>query len=167
MIEVKKGLPKHVEGISRVCSEGCLDTYKGIRHRENIIRNNNIFYNHARILDELDEKDGWDGYFVALDDEEVVGAIGGGMTGQRKSEIFVLYLDPARRGEGIGTQLLNYLTDVQKEKGAIEQWVSVQKGNNKGIPFYEARGFVKRSERLAYSNAPGEQYRSWRYVRKI
>ncbi|MBU5466185.1 GNAT family N-acetyltransferase [Virgibacillus sp. MSJ-26] len=167
MIEIKRGLPKHVEGISRVCSEGCLDTYKGIRSYENILRNNKVFYNHDRILAELEEKDGWDGYFVALDEGIVVGAIGGGMTGQHRSEVFVLYLDPARRGEGIGTQLLNYLTDVQKEKGSTEQWVSVQKGNNKGIPFYEARGFVKDTESLAYSNAPGEEYISLRYVRKV
>src|SRR5699024_274026 len=130
-------------------------------------RNNKIFYNHARILDELEKREGWYGYFVALDDGKVVGAIGGGMTGSQKSEIFVRYLDRARRGEGIGTQLLNCLTDVQEKKGATEQWVTDQKGNNKGIPFYEARGFLKSSERLAYSNAPGEQYRSWRYVRKI
>jgi hypothetical protein len=31
---------------------------------------------------------------------------------------------------------------VQKEKGATQQWVSVAKGNQKGIPFYEAKGFI-------------------------
>lgn len=60
MIEIKRGLPEHVEGISRVCTEGCLDTYKGIRSQENIERNNEIFYNHNRILSGLDEKDGCD-----------------------------------------------------------------------------------------------------------
>src|SRR5699024_9583110 len=100
MIEVRGGLPEHVAGISRVCSEGCLDTYKGIRSLENITRNNQTFYNHKRILHELNETEGWDGYFVALDGDEVVGAIGGGMTDENISEIFVLYMDPERRGEG-------------------------------------------------------------------
>ena len=167
MIEVKRALPKHIEGISRVCSEGCLDTYKGIRSLENIKRNNQIFYNKDRIYRELDEADGWDGYFVALDDGLVVGTIGGGMIGESKSEIFVLYLDPKRSGEGIGTQLLNHLTDIQRENGSKEQWVSVQKGNYKGIPFYEARGFNFMDEKEAFSNSEGENYVSLRYRRNI
>ncbi|WP_449354062.1 hypothetical protein ACUL41_11805 [Virgibacillus natechei] len=77
MIDVKRADKEHVEGISIVCSEGCLDTYKGIRSEENIIRNNEIFYNHGRIYREITETDGWDGYFVAVDNGIVVGAIGG------------------------------------------------------------------------------------------
>ncbi|WP_085524327.1 GNAT family N-acetyltransferase [Tuberibacillus sp. Marseille-P3662] len=167
MIEVRRGSSEHVPGIARVCSEGCLDTYKGIRSEANILRNNRTFYNHDRIYQELNETEGWDGYFVALDQGEVVGAIGGGMTGHNRSEIYVLYLDPHRRGEGIGTQLLNDITEVQMKKGAEEQWVSVQKGNDKGIPFYEARGFKHHSEQAAYSNAPDENYVSLRYVRPL
>lgn len=60
-----------------------------------------------------------------------------------KSEIYVLYLDPKRRREGVGTHLLDYITSIQIEKGAKEQWVSVQKGNHKGIPFYEARDLLR------------------------
>ncbi|GAA0445253.1 MAG: GNAT family N-acetyltransferase [Bacillota bacterium] len=167
MIVVKRGLPEHVEGISKVCSEGCLDTYEGIRSPENIRRNNETFYNYDRILHELDEVDDWDGYFVALDNGVVVGAIGGGMIDDDKSEVYVLYLDPERRGEGIGTQLLNNLTDIQQTKGSKEQWVSVQKGNNKGIPFYEARGFNFMYEKEAFSNAEEEDYISLRYRREI
>src|SRR5699024_2805218 len=141
MIDVKGGLREHIEGISRVCSEGCLDTYEGIRSPENIKRNNKIFYNHNRICRALDEADGWDGYFVALGGVAVVDGMGGGMIDEDKSEVYVLYLDPDRRGEGIGTQLLNHVTDIQCKKGSKEQWVSVQKGNYKGIPFYEARNF--------------------------
>lgn len=140
MIEIKRAGKEHVEGIARVCSEGCLDTYRGIRSIENIKRNNQRFYNHERLVKEVNESAGWDGYIVALDQGYVVGAIGGGMIGKNMSEVFVLYLDPSRRGEGIGTKLLNFLTDIQREKGSKEQWVSVQKGNLKGIPFYEGEG---------------------------
>ncbi|ASK63866.1 GNAT family N-acetyltransferase [Virgibacillus phasianinus] len=167
MIDIRRASAEHVAGISKVCSEGCIDTYKGIRSHENIIRNNQTFYNHDRICRELTETEGWDGYVVALENGVVVGAIGGGMTDLHKSEIYVLYLDPNRRGEGIGTQLLCYLTNIQIQKGSNEQWVSVQKGNDKGIPFYEARGFTKDSAKLAYSNVPGEDYVSLRMVREI
>nr|WP_254901195.1 GNAT family N-acetyltransferase [Tuberibacillus sp. Marseille-P3662] len=76
-------------------------------------------------------------------------------------------MDPNRRREGIGTKLLNYLTDIQCNKGAREQWVSVLKGNDKGIPFYEAKGFHFMHEKEAYSNVEGEDYISLRYRRDI
>ncbi|MCA0970681.1 GNAT family N-acetyltransferase [Halobacillus litoralis] len=167
MVVIKRASVEHVEGISRVCREGWEDTYQGIRSKDNIERMKQLFYNHERISGEIEESDGWDGYIVAVDGSEVVGAIGGGMVGEEKSEVFVLYLDPTRRGEGIGTQLLEFLTDIQREKGAREQWVSVQKGNGKGIPFYEKRGFTKVREKAAYMNGEGEAYISITYVRKI
>src|SRR5699024_230752 len=167
MIEVKRGLPKHVEGISRVCIEGRQDAISDIKSQENIRRNNKIFYNHDRINGELEEAEGWDGYFVALDDGTVVGAIGGGMKDDDKSEVYVLYLDPQRRREGIGTQLLNHLTDIQRNKGSKEQWVSVLKGNDQCIPFYEAKGFRFMREKEAYGNVEGEKYISLRYRREI
>ncbi|QTN00350.1 GNAT family N-acetyltransferase [Sediminibacillus dalangtanensis] len=167
MIEVKRGLPEHVEGISKVCIEGRWAAIGHIKSPENLRRNDHAFYNEDRIRRELDEAEGWDGYFVALDNGKVVGAIGGGMTGEQTSEVFVFYLDPSRRREGIGTKLLNHLTEVQRQKGAKEQWVSVLKGNNKGIPFYEAMGFRFVCEREAYGNVDGEDYLSLRYRRDI
>lgn len=96
-----------------------------------------------------------------------MGAGGGGMTSPGTGEIFVLYVDPERRGEGIGTMLLDSITDELRELGDTEQWVSVVAGNEKGIPFYRARGFVKRGERPAYGSTPDEQYTSWRMWREI
>ncbi|CAM3951354.1 GNAT family N-acetyltransferase [Mesobacillus zeae] len=79
----------------------------------------------------------------------------------------MLYLDPKRRGEGIGTLLLNALTDIQKSKGAARQWVSVSKGNHKGIPFYEARSFQFEEEQKTYESKENEEYVSLRYWREI
>ncbi|WP_404333142.1 GNAT family N-acetyltransferase [Mesobacillus maritimus] len=113
------------------------------------------------------EFDGWDGWLVALEAEKVIGAIGGGIIGKDISEVFVLYLDPERGREGIGTLLLNALTEVQKVKGATKQWVSVAKGNQKGIPFYEAKGFIFAEEIQCFGNSKHEKYVSLRYYREI
>ncbi|MCF6410315.1 GNAT family N-acetyltransferase [Pseudalkalibacillus salsuginis] len=165
---VQKATLEHVEGISRVCSEGYRNTYKETHSAKYIERIIKEFYNHERVAGDVNyEGDGWDGYFVALDDAEVVGAIGGGMIEKGKSEVFVLYLDPSRRGEGIGTLLLKALSDIQVGKGATEQWVSVAKGNQKGIPFYEARGFEFVEETVSYANEATEEYVSYRYRRKL
>ncbi len=68
------------------------------------------------------------------------------MTKKGTGWLYVIYLDPQRRNEGIGTKLLDAVTQQQKAFGAREQFVTVQRGNVKGIPFYEARGFIFQEE---------------------
>lgn len=169
MIDILKANASHVEGISKVCSDGYWATYNGLRSEEYIKRVIKEFYNHERILKEVNNTGrDWGGYIVAVEDNEVIGAIGGGMIGETSGEVFVLYLNPERRNEGIGTRLLNALTKQQKEVyQANEQWVSVAKGNQKGIPFYEARGFVFKNEQNGHGNIEEENYITLRYVRKI
>lgn len=43
-------------------------------------------------------------------------------------------------------ELEEVLTAVQKAYGESEQWVSVGKENDKGIPFYKGKGFAKQGE---------------------
>ena len=169
MIEILKADETHVEGISKVCKEANWATYKELYSDEYIKRVIKEFYNHERILKEVtDTSRGWGGYIVAVEDNEVIGAIGGGMISKASGEVFVLYLDPNRRNEGIGTKLLEALTQQQRDEyQAKEQWVSVAKGNQKGIPFYEARGFIFNYEQRGFENTEEENYTSLRYVRKL
>src|SRR5699024_1002811 len=149
-MQIIKAAESHVEGISSVCIRGYWATYENTYPKEwieNVIRD---FYNHERILGEVTESNSnWGGYFVAVENGKVVGAAGGGMIDEEVGELFVIYIDPDRRNEGIGSGLLNVITKQQKEEyGAKRQWVSVQKGNMKGIPFYESRGFKFQSENV-------------------
>ena len=110
-------------------------------------------------------------YFIKngmVKDDEIVGAIGGGVDEKGIAEVYVLYLDPMKRNNGIGTKLLDHLTDIQKAKyGAYEQWVSVTKDNTLGIPFYEARGFHFEHEQQSYESKPEDRAISLRYKREI
>ena len=169
VIHIIKADPNHVVGISKVCSDGYRATYDETHSEtyiEGIIKE---FYNHERILKEVTETSKeWGGYFVAVEENEVIGAGGGGMVGDTSGEIFVLYLNPTRRNEGIGTMIVDAITKQQKEEfNATEQWVSVAKGNQKGIPFYEAKGFIVSHERDGHGSVDGESYISLRYCRKI
>jgi GNAT superfamily N-acetyltransferase len=168
MIHIQKANQTHIKGIKKVCSDGYWATYKEIYAKNYIERVIEEFYNEERILKEVTTSDRyWGGYFIAVENGEVLGAGGGGMIGDTEGELFVLYLDPSRRNEGIGTLLLEAITQQQKEEfQAGRQWVSVQKGNEKGIPFYEARGFLYESEQEVYGNEKGE-YRALRYARFI
>lgn len=169
MIHINKADTRHVSGISKVCSDGYWLTYNEIHSEEYIKRIIREFYNHERIQSEVTETSReWGGYFIAIEDNEVIGAIGGGMINDTAGEVFVLYLHPNRRNEGIGTMLLDTLTKQQKEQfKATEQFVSVAKGNQKGIPFYEAKGFIFKNEQNGYGNLEEENYITLRYSRKI
>jgi GNAT superfamily N-acetyltransferase len=167
MIEVRRADKEHINGIIRVCSEGYRDTYMETHTAEYIERIINEFYNYERVQNEVTHaSQGWDGWLVALEEGKVVGAIGGGLISPEESEIFVFYLDPNRRGEGIGTRLLEALTEIQKSKGATKQWVSVAKGNTKGIPFYKAREFKFIQEQISFANTEEEEYISFRLFLK-
>ena len=155
-IIVRRAEPDDAEGIARVCAEGWRDTYDGIYEPERIESAIAEYYTPERIAGEIAAPENWDGWFAAVheDTDTVVGAGGGGMTGPGVGEVFVLYLDPARRREGIGSLLLDAITEQQRAHRAHEQWVSVDPDNAKGLPFYFARGFDVRGERPAWGTAP-------------
>ena len=168
MIHICKANSNHVEGIAKVCAEGYWATYSDLYSKKYIKTVIKDFYNDERIVKEITHSSKeWQGYVVALEDDEVIGAGGGGMITDTSGEVFVLYLNPNRRNEGIGTLLLDAITKQQKDLKATEQWVSIQKDNQKGIPFYEARGFQFQYEQKGYGKEDEEGYISLRYKRKI
>jgi ribosomal protein S18 acetylase RimI-like enzyme len=167
MIEIRKAVKEDVSGICRVCSESYRDTYPGLLSRESIENVIREFYDPKRILEEVTNPVNWNGWWVAVHEGVVAGAGGGGITGPGVGELLVLYVDPKRRWQGIGTRLLEAITDELRSQGIREQWVSVLKNNMKGIPFYEARGFEVMTEQPTYSIQLTEKCYSLRMRRFI
>lgn len=164
-MEFRKAELKDAAAIKRVCSKGYRETYPGLLSPTQIEKVIQDFYNMDRIESEITTTSReWNGWFVAVDSDEVVGAGGGGFIADESAELYVLYLDPARKRQGIGSRLLDTITKDQVERGAKEQWVSVAKGNEMGIPFYEAVGFAFQSEQPAYEM---DGYTSLRYKRPL
>ena len=167
MIRVRKATVDDAEGIAQVCADSWRDTYRELMPAETIERILTESYNPRRIRREIMNPAGWQGWWVVTEDGKVYGAGGGGMTSRNVCEIFILYVDPKRQGEGIGTRLMEAITEELKTQGAQEQWVSVAKGNTKGVPFYERCGFVQRGEQTAPGTREEEQIRALRYWRKL
>ncbi|WP_211655887.1 GNAT family N-acetyltransferase [Planococcus sp. MSAK28401] len=168
MMDIRKALAQDATGIRSVCAAGNRSTYPGLLPQHEIERVIEKFYNEQRILGEIhNTSQDWNGWFVAVENGEVIGAGGGGFTDKTVAEVYVLYLDPDRKYQGIGTKLLEAITQDQLAHGAQTQWVAVAKGNGMAIPFYEARGFVFQSEEAAYDMPEGENQRSLRYKRNI
>jgi GNAT superfamily N-acetyltransferase len=150
---IRKAEPEDAEGIARVCAAGWRNTYHGIYEPERIEMAIADYYTPERIRGEISAPDNWDGWIVAVDHDAVVGAGGGGLIEPGVGEVFVLYLDPTRRREGIGSLLLDAISEQQRAHGAHVQWVSVEPDNAKGLPFYVARGFQVRGESPAWGKA--------------
>src|SRR5690349_2513764 len=115
---IRRAETHDAEGIARVCAAGWRDTYRGLTEPERIEAVIAEYYAPERIRREIGAPEGWDGWIVAVEDDAVVGAGGGGITEPGVGEVFVLYLDPTRRGEGIGTLLLDEITEQQRAQGA-------------------------------------------------
>jgi len=162
-ITIVKPDMEHTPGIARVCSEGWRQTVEGKLSQEYQKKNTAFWYNHDRV--QTDILQGLYSY-VALNGREVVGVIGGSVTEDATGEIFVLYVDEAYRYKGIGRMLLEKITNDHQEKGIKRQWVSVQEDNQRGIPFYKARGFVYQDRRARQTDTDEEQV-SLRFLRKI
>ena len=151
--EVRLARPAEAAAVCEVCREGFAASSAGLLADETIRRQADLYYAPARIRSEIEgagASPAWQGYVVAVDEEsQVVGAAGGGVRDGAVGQVLVLYLRMSLRGRGIGTALLGFVTDQQRRAGAREQWVSVTEGNDLGIPFYLARGFVER-ERVPF-----------------
>ena len=166
-IIIRRAETHDAEGIARVCAAGWRDTYRGLKEPERIEAVIAEYYTPERIRGEIALREGWDGWIVAVEEDTVIGAGGGGMIEPGVGEIFVLYLDPNRRGEGTGTLLLDAITDQQQAHGAREQWVSMEPENTKGLPFYYARGFQVRGKRPELGRAPEVGRISLRLMRRL
>ncbi|MCM3741578.1 GNAT family N-acetyltransferase [Oceanobacillus luteolus] len=152
-ISIIKPTTEHAKEISRICSVGWRQTVEGYYSEEYQIKNIEYWYNHERVVEDITK-----GAYthVAMVDKKVAGTIGGAVTEPGVSEIFVFYVDDVYRYKGIGTKLLDAFTKEHMKKGATEQYVSVQEGNELGIPFYKSRGFQQRKE---------DNKRFWRRIR--
>ncbi len=154
--DVRRAREGDEAAVCDVCRAGFAVSSAGLLSPTTIERQARQFYGPERVRREIataEESAAWQGYVVAVSErDEVLGAAGGGVTEGSVGHVYVLYLDPDRRGRGLGTALLDFLTQQQRSAGASEQWVSVTEGNEMGIPFYLARGFAVR-ERVPYATA--------------
>ncbi|MDN4606963.1 GNAT family N-acetyltransferase [Sporosarcina highlanderae] len=168
-ILVRSARLNEAEPISHLLSKCQWFTYRDLYSGTYIQQLIGKYYNVERIEREITTIDkSWHGYFVAEMAGKILGVIGGGMADESDGEIYVFYMDPDYRGMGIGTRLLDFYTKIQRYTyGANRQWVSVAKGNQYGIPFYEAKGFLFVREENAYGSTTDDQDISLVYSRRI
>lgn len=69
-------------------------------------------------------------------------------------ELQRIAVDPARRGQGLGRDLLDRALEMAAAEGATEMWLEVARHNSAARALYAAVGFEKIAERPAYYTQP-------------
>ncbi|WP_411842382.1 GNAT family N-acetyltransferase [Salinicoccus sp. HZC-1] len=160
---IRRPEPPDALRIAVICSEGWRQTVRDTMSESYQHATISFWYKEDKVIQGI--KSGSYSY-VAEMDGSVVGVIGGGMAAAGTSEVFIFYVDAGFRYQGIGKALLGPLTEDHIKKGAVEQWVSVQEGNDYGQPFYEARGFQYQFPKKT-KTATGEVQVSLRFKREL
>jgi ribosomal protein S18 acetylase RimI-like enzyme len=128
--------------IAEICTSAYRAAYQELLPPGYIDRTVDIYFGEARVARQVPaDPPKWFGYQVAQEDDRLLGAAGGGMTRPGVGELHLIYLDPAERGRGLGTLLLDRVIEQIRAAGGSEVWLSVFLGDAAGIGFYRSRGF--------------------------
>ena len=131
---IRKAEQKDISAIQHVAEKSWHHTYKKLipqKVQEQFIRN---AYSDEMMQKRLERSI----LIVAEEEGEIIG-FANGFTNSEKAELSAIYLLPEAQGRGIGTRLLDAV--IAELEGYQELCVEVEKGNETGEKFYEARGF--------------------------
>lgn len=167
VFSIRKAELSDLLSIQKICIDTWKETYKTIYSTEYMSRVFSIFYSDERLKKDITETSAeWNGYWVAVENNQILGCIGGGIDKAGNANVYVFYVFPDAQGRGVGHALLEALTAYQKQTfHPIKQIVSVTEGNQIGISFYERQGFTLFEAVTNWVDA--SQARSLHYIREI
>ena len=85
-------------------------------------------------------------YLVAATDD-VIGFASAAPTDEHEAQLYSIYVDPDRWNAGIGTELLDGVTEQLKGSSVERLRVEVLADNQVGVAFFESQGFERTTER--------------------
>jgi ribosomal protein S18 acetylase RimI-like enzyme len=154
---VRDATPDDVDAILDIAQRAWRDTYGDILQTATIESALDEWYERESTRAAIDDDE--IAYFVAEDDDSVVGYLSGRQKENGETAtISAIYADPNRRGEGIGTALLERFEEFCRDRGCrtIELWALAE--NDIGHSFYQSRGFepVERKETELFGEQASE-----------
>jgi len=138
-IDIRPAGVQDAAGIADVAQRTWNDTYAEIILPTTQERLLGRWYTPAALGEATGQSDSW--FYVAVVEEKVIGFAQFVMREDRRGELTRIYVLPEWQRQGVGGRLLGEGLASLLSHGAQEVFVHVERGNNKGIGFYESRGF--------------------------
>jgi len=164
-VRIRPARPSDASAVQSVARESWTVAYDDILDAETIDRKIDEWYDADDLAESIDRSAG---VFLVAEDRESDAVVGFVQVGPASEDdggtAYVLariYLLPDRRGEGIGTRLLDQAIGAIRERGAETLRLGVFAANDVAVEFYESRGFERVREK---TSDLGEEYV---YVREI
>ncbi|BAK17999.1 histone acetyltransferase HPA2 [Solibacillus silvestris StLB046] len=136
MVIIRKMHVEDIPQVQDVAKKSWNATYEGIIPFEIQEKFLKVAYNNDRMKQRLERSF----LFVAEIDSNVVGfANFSPVNDEGKAELGAIYLYPEYQGKGIGSALLQ--KGINELEGIVEIYINVERDNEIGKSFYDAKGF--------------------------
>lgn len=159
-IDIRPATSDDIGALGRVAERSWEHDYPNILSRETAVEGVHEWYSEDRLTSELQSEDAR--IFVAELDDEVIGFVHTALAG-REGDVLRVYVDPACRGEDVGSALLDAAVEYLFDRGVERVKAMVLAGNELGHEFYRAHGF-ERVQGTEETKIAGERYEEHAYV---
>ncbi len=124
------------------------DTFSEILSKAQIEYMLNWMYSPEKLISQMEKGH----HFFLLTDEVPIGFVGVEQQVDHRVKIHKLYLLPSEQGKGFGKQMLDFVIDWAKERGAPSVYLNVNR-YNKAVDFYQHIGMnILHSEDIDIGN---------------
>jgi len=131
--------------VFQLASEIWNDNYKGIISLKQIDYMLNMMYNSERLQQDLDDNYQWE--FI-IHEEEIIGYIAYVKKDDNRVFLSKIYLKTSAQGLGLGKLALNRVKHFAKNINCNAVYLTVNKGNQKGVRAYKQFGFTIIAEQI-------------------
>jgi membrane protease YdiL (CAAX protease family)/ribosomal protein S18 acetylase RimI-like enzyme len=98
---------------------------------------------------------------------EVVGVAAGKIDNDGTTRILTTYVDPQWRRQYLGSELIDCLTDVLRERGAKSVQATLESRDDRSIGFFASQGWRQRVRVYSRSLLPEEKPKGWRNIARV
>lgn len=134
---------EHISTIKKIACETWPNTFEKVMSKEQIQYMLNLIYNEVSLQTQMLEKGHQ--FILAQKNEQPLGFTSYELNYNNEAQLMIhkLYMLPLSQGLGIGTKLLNLLSNTARQKNNKRLRLKVYYENHKAIVFYEKYGFKK------------------------
>lgn len=140
-----QSINKQFQQVFQLASEIWNDNYKGIISQNQIDYMLDMMYNPNRLQQDLDDNYQWE--FI-LYNNEIVGYLAYVIQDDNRVFLSKIYLKTSVQGLGLGKLALQHVKIYAKKSNATAVYLTVNKGNIKGIRAYKNTGFTIINEEI-------------------